>query len=85
MKTPREVVLLSTSSSIPKPGNRLWILIREASSYFLPFTLAMATVVGDYYTPEEKTQFAAWLQAKSATASKSTSKVAIPALRIDPR
>ncbi len=46
MKTPRKVVLLSTSSSIPKPVNRLWILIREASSYFLPFALAMATVVG---------------------------------------
>jgi Flp pilus assembly protein TadD len=40
----------------------------QAQSGFAQALRSMASVVNDYYTPEEKTQFASWLQTKSATA-----------------
>jgi Flp pilus assembly protein TadD len=40
----------------------------QAGSGFAQALRSMASVVNDYYTPEEKAQFAAWLQTKSATA-----------------
>ncbi len=40
----------------------------QAKSGFAQALRAMATVVGEYATPEEKTQFAAWLQTKRASA-----------------
>jgi tetratricopeptide (TPR) repeat protein len=42
---------------------------RQAKSGFAQALRAMATVVGEYATPEEKAQFAAWLQGKRATAA----------------
>jgi len=41
----------------------------QAKSGFAQALRAMAAVVGEYETPEEKAQFASWLQAKRATAS----------------
>lgn len=40
----------------------------QASSGFAQALRTLALTVNDYYTPEEKTQFAAWLETKSATA-----------------
>jgi len=56
---------------------------RQAGSGFAQALRSMASVVNDYYTPEEKTQFAAWLQTKSATASDGTElrAVYLPAIR----
>jgi tetratricopeptide (TPR) repeat protein len=55
----------------------------QAGTGFAQALRAMATVVNDYYTPEEKTQFAAWLQAKSVTASdgRELRTVYLPAIR----
>ena len=41
---------------------------KQAKSGFAQALRAMATVVADYATPEEKAQFAAWLQTKRASA-----------------
>lgn len=40
-----------------------------ARQTFAQSLAVMATVAGEYYTPEEKAQFAAWLQTKLATAA----------------
>ena len=41
----------------------------QARQGFAQALRSMATVVGDYATPEEKSQFAAWLQGKRSTAA----------------
>jgi predicted TPR repeat methyltransferase len=41
----------------------------QAKSGFAQALKSMASVAGEYYTPEEKAQFAAWLQTKRATAA----------------
>ena len=48
---------------------RLQQRTEQAKSAFAEALRAMATVVGESYTPEEKAQFAAWLQSKRATAA----------------
>jgi len=55
----------------------------QAGVGFAQALRAIAIVANDYYTPEEKMQFAAWLQARSATASDGTElrAVYLPAIR----
>jgi len=55
----------------------------QAKSGFAQALRAMATVVGEYATPEEKAQFAAWLQIKRATAvdGKELREVYLPAMQ----
>ena len=55
----------------------------QAKSGFAQALRAMATVVGDYATPEEKAQFAAWLQSKRATAADGSElrEVYLPAMQ----
>ena len=56
---------------------------KQAKAGFAQALRAMATVVAEYATPEEKTQFAAWLQAKRATASDGSElrEVYLPAMQ----
>jgi tetratricopeptide (TPR) repeat protein len=56
---------------------------KEAKSGFAQALRAMAMVVGEYATPEEKAQFAAWLQAKRATAADGSElrEVYLPAMQ----
>jgi tetratricopeptide (TPR) repeat protein len=55
----------------------------QAKSGFAQALRAMATVVAEYATPEEKAQFAAWLQSKRATASDGSElrEVYLPAMQ----
>jgi tetratricopeptide (TPR) repeat protein len=56
---------------------------KQAKSGFAQALRAMATVVAEYATPEEKTQFAAWLETKRATASDGSElrEVYLPAMQ----
>jgi tetratricopeptide (TPR) repeat protein len=55
----------------------------QAKSGFAHALRAMAAVVGEYATPEEKAQFASWLQSKRATASDGSElrEVYLPAMQ----
>jgi tetratricopeptide (TPR) repeat protein len=53
-----------------------------ASQGFAQAMLAMGNVAGKYYTPEEKTQFAAWIQSvSSAAGAQELHAVYLPAIR----
>jgi tetratricopeptide (TPR) repeat protein len=56
---------------------------KQAKSGFAQALRAMATVVADYSTPEEKALFASWLQSKRATASDGSElrEVYLPAMQ----
>jgi predicted TPR repeat methyltransferase len=56
---------------------------KQARSGFAQALRAMAAVVGEYSTPEEKAQFAAWLQTKRATAADGSElrEVYLPAMQ----
>jgi tetratricopeptide (TPR) repeat protein len=55
----------------------------QAKSGFAQAMKSMAEVVGEYYTPEEKAQFAAWLGSKRAAAADGSElrEVYLPAMR----
>jgi tetratricopeptide (TPR) repeat protein len=56
----------------------------QAKSAFAQALKSMAEVAGTYYTPEEKAQFAAWLQAKRAMAANGSELrvVYLPAIQV---